>query len=65
MMMRKMLMLVMKVLYIDWEEKWDKLNESLGIFGISPLKFHGLKKRTQVSMAQEKLERSYEKQKEY
>ena len=34
------------------------------MFDISPLKSHGLQRRTQISMAQEKLERSCEKQKE-
>ena len=34
------------------------------MFDISPLKSHGLQRRTQISMAQEKLERSYEKQEE-
>ena len=46
------------------EEKREKLNQSLSIFDISPLKTHGLQKRTQIGMVQEKLERSYEKQKE-
>ena len=34
------------------------------MFDISPLKSHGLERRTQISMAQEKFERSYKKQKE-
>ena len=42
----------------------NKVNESLIMFDISPLKSHGLQRRTQISMAQEKLERSYEKQEE-
>ena len=50
--------------HLDRDDKCDKLNESLGIFGISPLKSHGLQKSTRISIAQEKLEPSYEKQKE-
>ena len=49
---------------LEKEEKCNKLNESLIMFDISPLKSHGLQRRTQISMAQEKLERSYEKQEE-
>lgn len=40
------------------------MNASLGIFGISPLKFHSLAKRTQASAALDKFEQSYERQKE-
>ncbi len=40
------------------------MNESLGIFGISPLKTHSLSKKVQEAKVLEKLERSYEKQKE-
>ena len=46
------------------EGKGNKFNESLSMFDISPLKSHGLERRTQISMAQEKFERSYKKQKE-
>lgn len=46
------------------KEKHKKLNESLSMFDISHLKSNGLQSRTQISMALEKWERSYEKQKE-
>ena len=46
------------------EERRDMLNESFGVIGISPLKTHGVKKITKVKAAREKLERSFEKQKE-
>ena len=49
---------------LEVEEKRAKLNETLNMFDVSPLKTHGLQKRTQFSLAQEKLERSYERQKE-
>ena len=46
------------------EEVRDRLNESLSVFDISPLKTHSMQKRTQVNSAKEKLERSFEKQKD-
>ena len=46
------------------QEVREKLNESLGAFDISPLKTHGMQKRTQVNSAKEKLDRSFEKQKD-
>ena len=49
---------------IDRNVKKDKLNESLGLIGISPVKTHGLAKGTKINVAREKLERSFETQKE-
>ena len=41
-----------------------KLDECLGVIGISPLKTHRLKKSTKISAARMKLEQSFEKQKD-
>ena len=45
-------------------EQRDMLNESFGIIGISPLKTHAVAKTTNITSACDKLERSFEKQKE-
>ena len=42
----------------------DKLDESLGIMGISPVKTHSLSKSTKISGALAKIEKCLEKQKE-
>lgn len=49
---------------LEKEEKRTKLNESLTMFDISPLKTHRVQKQTQISMVQKKLERNYENQEE-
>ena len=55
----------MLIMVMSWRKrKPNKLNESLSMFDISPLKSHGLQRRTQISLAKEKLESSYKKQKE-
>ena len=46
------------------EAKKEKLNESLRLIGISPVKTHGLAKSTKINVACGKLEQSFEKQKE-
>ena len=40
------------------------LNESFGVIGISPLKTHAIAKTTKIKAACDKLEWSFEKQKE-
>ena len=48
--------------YDEREKKKDMLNESLNIFGVSPIKTHSMWKKCQVSSTLEKLERNFEKQ---
>lgn len=58
-------MMRMLIMVMSWRKrKPNKLNESLSMFDISPLKSHGLQRRAQISLAKEKLESSYKKQKE-
>ena len=49
--------------YDEQEKKEDMLNESLNIFDVLPIKTHNMSKKSQASSNQEKLERSFEKQK--
>ena len=49
---------------INKSKEKEKLDESLGIIGISPIKTHSLAKTTRISGALTKLEKGFEKQKE-